>query len=448
MTPFLGPFARFPTQTDTSGGQKTTPKMGPPKTENQVLLTWRWARWLATRPGPTPLFVNLDETGVPMFMGDVRGNVTQRAGSREAPRKDVTQNVTRHLLRAQVTHVAIICDDDAVQPLLPQVLIGDKSTLTVGLQRELQAHAPPNVTVWRLPSRWVDLTVMQSIIRALAATLRAVSPDRRVILLLDCCPAHLRPELFRTANSVGVYILLVPAKFTWLLQPLDTHVFHSYKQRLRAHYAQLRQSTDAGVVSNGAWWKCLVEHARDFLQGRSWKFAFEATGYIAGGAGVSSYIRKQLEWTRVPDIVPQLPMEDELHCVLPRGRNACAGDVLRNSARAMRMPVAVIAAETGAAISELEGAGIPAQAPWRIPRGRRLAPPPLPPPLEPPSPSWPPDAIATPSVTQRPSRRPAATLSPPPERTLMTTTSRPTSSSDGPISRRTRSRSFAEGRDL
>ena len=146
--PRFGSFCAFPNTKHKARGPDNNPQKWTPKIEKQqVLVTWRWARWLASRPGPTPLFVNLDETGVLMFLGDMHGNVARPACAAASPMKDVTQNVTRRLLRSQVRHVAIICGDASAQLLLHQVLIGDKSILPVGLQCELQADAPRNVTV-------------------------------------------------------------------------------------------------------------------------------------------------------------------------------------------------------------------------------------------------------------------------------------------------------------
>jgi hypothetical protein len=118
----------------------------------------------------SPIIVNLDESAVPMYMGDWKGNVI-----RLGRQLDLSQRNSRHQLRAQVTHVALIRNEERLQLLLPQVRIGDKSTLTVVLQRELQAELPENVTLRRLASRWVVLAVTHAIIQAVAGTVRASS---------------------------------------------------------------------------------------------------------------------------------------------------------------------------------------------------------------------------------------------------------------------------------
>ena len=46
-----------------------------------MLAAWSWARWVLGAPGAEPLLINLDETGVPLWMGDVQGNIIRQRGS-------------------------------------------------------------------------------------------------------------------------------------------------------------------------------------------------------------------------------------------------------------------------------------------------------------------------------------------------------------------------------
>ena len=216
-------------------------------------------------------------------MGDLSGNIIRRSAQQCRQHADMTTHATRHSMRAQVTHVALICNDPTVQPLLPQVVIGDSSTLTVGLQRELEECSPENVHVWRLGSHWVDVAVLQSIIRATAAVVRALSPPRRCVLLMDCCPVHLKTEVLQTIRACGVSLILVPAKFTWLLQPLDTHVFNAYKRSLRKQWSRMRMESQEGIINMRQWWLNLATHVHNFMVSQSWEATFEQTGWTHGG---------------------------------------------------------------------------------------------------------------------------------------------------------------------
>ena len=45
------------------------------------------------------------------------------------------------------------------------------------------------------------------------------------MLLIDCASSHLGDAIARVAKRYGVLLVYVPAKLTFLLQPLDAHVF-------------------------------------------------------------------------------------------------------------------------------------------------------------------------------------------------------------------------------
>lgn len=133
-----------------SGGQKVGPKLGSP---NILFSCARFSSvgWLGVGDRSYyPIIVNLDESAVPVYMGDWKGNVIRLGRQR-----DLSQRIPRRQLRAQVPHVTLIFNEERLQLLLPQVRIGERSTLTVVLQRELQAELPDNVTLWQLASRWV-----------------------------------------------------------------------------------------------------------------------------------------------------------------------------------------------------------------------------------------------------------------------------------------------------
>jgi hypothetical protein len=200
--------------------------------------------------------MNLDETGIPMFMGDRIGNVQKPvlgATSTEPGHKPPTQSATRHQLRGQATHVALICDNEEVQRLLPQVVVGDYSLLTVRTQTNIQEAVPANVTLLRLKSRWMDAPLMQGILRAVARVLRSF-PALEGVLLLDCCPAHLQAPVLRCARACGIRLLFVPTKYTWFLQSCDTHMFQRYNLALRKEYCALRRTSADGAVSSEDWW--------------------------------------------------------------------------------------------------------------------------------------------------------------------------------------------------
>ena len=61
------------------------------------------------------------------------------------------------------------------------------------------------------------------------AIVLAEFPGFQCILVLDCAPIHLTSRVLRMASDLGIWLLPVPARCTFLLQPCDTHVFSPYK---------------------------------------------------------------------------------------------------------------------------------------------------------------------------------------------------------------------------
>ena len=120
----------------------------PPHPPNeQATLTRRWCQWLcqkARNNGKVPLLLNLDETAVPLEFTHTKGNIiTRLAGKKikEMPK----QLANRSAVRCFFTHVAIICDDPTVQPLLPQVMFFAGRHLSWKNWTELQEALPKNV---------------------------------------------------------------------------------------------------------------------------------------------------------------------------------------------------------------------------------------------------------------------------------------------------------------
>ena len=54
--------------------------------------------------------------------------------------------------------------------------------------------------------------------------------------------------MLRAAGQAGLWVVIVPAKLTWLLQPADTHCFAKYKAFLRKKYLEMSSDSVDGAV--------------------------------------------------------------------------------------------------------------------------------------------------------------------------------------------------------
>jgi len=137
---------------------------------------------------------------------------------------------------------------------------------------------------------------------------------------MDCCPSRSKPEVFRTAPSLDIIIVLIPAKRAWLVQPLDAHVFNLCERALRNKISSLQLQEANGQISVRHWWFAMTERVRFFIPCQPWASAFAQTGWTNAGDGVSKYLVRQLEWDCLPAIPTTVPAVERLREILPRAR--------------------------------------------------------------------------------------------------------------------------------
>ena len=115
--------------------------------------------------------------------------------------------------------------------------------------RLVQAALHQNVILLRRKSGWVNKDFLVKYVKLLAGCLEPFASQYQPILLWDALPAHCAPSVLRAAGRAGLWVVIVPAKMAWLLQPLDTDVFSRYKQYLRRRYLELLCDAHDGCVA-------------------------------------------------------------------------------------------------------------------------------------------------------------------------------------------------------
>jgi len=66
---------------------------------------------------------------------------------------------------------------------------------------------------------------------------------------------------------------------TWLLQPLDSHVFARYKNYIRQMYTEKQLQNASGFVSTARVIKIINDAIKYAFQGSTWASAFDHNGY-------------------------------------------------------------------------------------------------------------------------------------------------------------------------
>ena len=117
----------------------------------------------------------------------------------------------------------------------------------------------------------------------------------------------------------------MPAKLTWLLQPLDTHAFGTYKLAVQERYRRFLMKSASDVVSNLDCLRIIGQTIAEHLQKKSWVKSFEGNNYGGGEVDSLAKVRPRI-WEcleddgsmEVPDSTPTL---SQFTCIFPKGRD-------------------------------------------------------------------------------------------------------------------------------
>ena len=281
-------------------------------------MVWQWWNFhkASVAEGKRVLRVNCDETSVALFQGDGKGNVFF-SKKRRLPQTEPVQRVTRAKMRGAFTHLAFVCDRSDIQPLLPQVIIGNSVFLKARGFAELRSNAPRNVYLVRQRSAWNNAHLFVEIIKLLMLILAPFRNEFQVVLLFDAAKCHCHATVFRACHELGVWPLLCPAKLTWLLQPCDTHAFQQYKVTLRQLYQEARVQAGTPDIGTSAFLKVMYDTIRIVLQGTCWEVAFAEDGYGETQSDVTKYILEHLEVETPPVLPATMPDLKQVELLFP-----------------------------------------------------------------------------------------------------------------------------------
>jgi hypothetical protein len=260
--------------------------------------------------------INMDETAVPVVPPPLKGVVMRRWRNMRFARPGRFQ-AGRNKNRQYLTYVAFVSDDHDLNRHLPQVVIGRKTIL---LQRDFMRLfnlTPDTVYLHRSDSGWNTGPVLREIYILLAKILQEHRPDHAYVLAFDCAACHMHAGLWALLRARGIYPVLVPAKTTWLLQPLDVHCFRYFKERLRRRFYDSFSERPAALTMD--WFlPLLYEVILETIQQKPWPQIFRTVGLAALQSGVSSYIKAHLEHDTIT-AAPALPLsQDEVVAICPR----------------------------------------------------------------------------------------------------------------------------------
>ena len=263
----------------------------------KAAATLQWWNYLESQvpTGKTPLRINFDETSICLFQGGGKGTVFMSRKKRRP-----TQSVPRGRTRQYMSLVAFVCDQTMIQPVLPQHLIGNEKTLPAKQLGMLRARCPANIKLTRQKSAWNNDKLCRELLRQLAEALLPYLDKYQPILIFDACKVHLVPSVLSYCHALGIWPLVVSARLTWLLQPLDVNGFWRLKCLVRRSYQHMRIQLRKSDLNIQEFLDCMYTALKPALQGIRWAPVFDRCGY--GGA-------QQLVGQRVKTAVPAITQQ-------------------------------------------------------------------------------------------------------------------------------------------
>jgi hypothetical protein len=284
----------------------------------QALAYFRWINHAqASAPeGRPPLLINLDETSLSYSFIGSTGTVVC---SKHIPPhvQQATEDANTADTHGHVSYVAMVTHDTAIQPLLPQVLLGNEHRFTQTLLKAIKPEIPPNIVLLRQKSAWNCHSTMRAILSLLAKALGKHLTERYVILILDVHSTHIHASIFAHARRLGIRLVYIPAKLTYLLQPCDTHVFSQLKHALREAWRNARSNSEA-AISATAWLLLIFRCIRIVLQGKPWLHAFQSTGALTLQQCLAPRVFYRMGLRAAPVVPPGPPTQQEARVVFPK----------------------------------------------------------------------------------------------------------------------------------
>ena len=280
----------------------------------KLARSWRpeGVAWVAKKV----LFINMDETSMKLNHGRGKGLLVSK---RSLPPGKVRgkEVMSQSDGKACVSFLAFLTHDSSIQPLLPQIVLGNEKLLTLALVASLLPLKPSSFHVWRQKSGWNSHATMVKVLTLLRKCLKPVLWTHDVVLVLDVHRSHFDTSISSLASRYGIKLLYVPGKLTGWLQPADIACFWKLKSWLKRRWLELRSESPDGTVSHKDWLAAFFEVARQVLCGTRWQPAFKAVGLLDERC-LSVRVLKQVGWETTPPIPSEPLSVDQLKAIFPK----------------------------------------------------------------------------------------------------------------------------------
>lgn len=348
----------------------------------------RWTKWLLQEvfAGEPLVVINMDETAVRHEYQSKAGNTIALGRRTCAEMRWCEEHIPIASTRAHCTLVAFVANDAGLQKHLPQIFLpcSSKRALSAADTRLFEALPAP-IEMWSGSSGWVTADVLKTILTHLRRVVRAQRGMVKILLWMDAASQHVSVDVLNHAARLHIYILLVPASLTWLMQPLDVYVFARFKHAIREFQRTARKASPLAKLEAGQWISLTGRAIKEVICDRDWTGAFTKLGVAIGEHTLNKRLAPHM--LPVADVEPRPPSDPEMEMLIGRHRVDIARHFLNGPRKLLNDRLAAAGPAAAAAASDHEGELVGAAGPAmgaHVPPALRLrrlpsAPPALPP---------------------------------------------------------------------
>ena len=278
----------------------------------------RWIRWMLQEEQGSEdcVVVNMDETMLANVTDHHKGIVVNRR------RKKDLDHATQARRRAypRCSLLGCIANDHELQKHMPQVFLpkSDADKQPPQNIRDVFSSAEAPIEAWHGTSGFLSAAGAASFLTRLRNLIRRHRPHAKIIVVWDASMAHTNEKVLRHARRLGIRVVLVPGRLTWLLQPLDVYVYSCLKRELRYVLARDRMRDAQAKLSVAQQLRCCTEAVQTVMVRKSWDGMMRKCGISVSGEGLND---KLAGIVRGSDLTPRPPSREEV-----QGFIGCSAD--------------------------------------------------------------------------------------------------------------------------
>lgn len=214
--------------------------------------------------------------------------------------------------------VALICNLPRLQGHLPQVILPRSfgKSPSPKAQRMYASMGSP-LEAWHLTSGFNDVHSMMQWLRRIHTKIRQFDPYLQIVLVFDAYTIHIADAVLQLCKRLGIRVIIVPARLTWLLQPLDAMVFQHFKRLLRDKVVAATLAAPQGGIPWPKHMSIVGECVHTTFVQSSWATEMDKMGLATN----HKLVRQRLQTLLCNiDVDPRPPTEEEAARLIGRRR--------------------------------------------------------------------------------------------------------------------------------